>query len=236
MVEFSNRIKVKINSPRGVSIPPHHASKFTSKQSSLHALVVKRESSKKGFPDLLCTAWLRGIVLLEHLEGISEGGPDRFKESIKYVFQGVAIRFVRVHPGTFFCTINSGLRLSDESTAKCSTREQSPELYAKEQKEAEDVTREIFVLLDSAASPARIVTWNKIASVPRTSAIVITANASSARIGATTGRFCGVFLVGHVLASNTREVDTSPSACDRESAATLIACAKTRSAQRSKMQ
>jgi hypothetical protein len=236
MVKFSNRIKVKINSPRGVSIPTHHASKFTSKQSSLHALVVERESSKKGFPDLLCTTWLRGIVFLEHLEGISERVPEHLEASIEYVFQRVSIRFVHVHPGAFFGIIDSCLRLSDESTAKCSTREQSPELYAKEQKEAEDVTREIFVLLDSAASPARIVSWNKIASVPRTSAIVIAASASSARTGATTGRFCGVFLVGHVLASNTREVDASPAACDRESAATLIAFAMTRSAQRSKMQ
>jgi hypothetical protein len=109
-------------------------------------------------------------------------------------------------------------------------------LYAEEQKEAEDVTREIFVLLDSAASPARVVGWNKIASVPRTAAIIVSARASSARTGTTTGRCCGVFLVGHVVASNTREVDASPAACDRESAATLIACAKTRSAQRSKMQ
>jgi hypothetical protein len=218
VVEFSNRGEVKINSPRGVSIPPHHASKFTSKQSSLHALVVKRESSKKGFPDLLCTSWLRGIVLLEHLEGISERGPERFKAAIKYVFQGVAIRFVRVHPGTFFCIINSGLRLSDESTAKCSTREQPPELDAEEQKEAEDVTREIFVLLDSTASPARIVRWNKIAAIPRTSAIVI-ATSAPARTGATTGCWSGrsVFRVGHVLESDTREVDAGPAVCDRES-------------------
>ncbi len=98
------------------------------------------------------------------------------------------------------------------------------------------MTREIFVLLDSASSPARVVSWNKIASVPRTSAIVVAARASSARIRDTTGRFCGVFLVGHVLASNTREVDASPAAFDRESAAAWIALAKTRSAQRSRMQ
>jgi len=109
-------------------------------------------------------------------------------------------------------------------------------LYVKEQKEEEDVTREIFVLLDSAPSPARIVTWNKIAAVPRTSTIVIAASARSARTGATTGSLWGVFLVGHVLASNTREVDASPAACDPEIAATLIVCAKTRSAQRSKIQ
>jgi hypothetical protein len=101
-------------------------------------------------------------------------------------------------------------------------------LYAKEQKEAEDVTREIFVLLDSAASPARIVTWNKIASVPRTSAIVITANASSARIGATTGCCSSrsFFRVGHVVASDTREVDAGPAACDRESAPRAVALAR----------
>ena len=108
-------------------------------------------------------------LLLEHLEGISERGPERFKTAIKYVFQGVAIHFVRVYPGTFFCIINSGLRLSDESTAKCATREQPPELDAEDQKEEEDVVREIFVLLDSTASPDRIVRWNKIAAIPRTS-------------------------------------------------------------------
>jgi len=236
MVEFHNRIKVKVDSPRRVSIPPHHASKFTSKQRSLHAFVVERESSEKGFPDLLCTTGLRGSVLLEDLEGVRERVPEHLEAAIEYVFQRVAIGFVRVHPGTFFCIINSGLRVSDESPAMCATRQQPPELYSEEQKEAEDVTREIFVLLNHAASPARIVSWNKIASVPRTAAIVIAARASSARIGATTGRFCGVFLVGHVLASNTREVDASPAACDRESAAAWIALAKTRSAQRSKMQ
>jgi hypothetical protein len=171
---------------------------------------------------------LRGIVFLEHLEGISKRVPEHLEAAIEYVFQRVAIRFVHVHPGAFFGIIDSGLRVSDESTSKCSTREQPPELYAKEQKEAEDVTREIFVLLDSAASPARIVSWNKIASVPRTSAIVIAASASSARIGATTGCWSGrsVFLVRHVSASDTREVDAGPAACDRESAPRAVSLAR----------
>jgi hypothetical protein len=197
--------------------------------------VLKRESSKKGFPDLLCTAWLRGIVLLEDLEGVSERVPEHLEAAIEYVFQRVAIRFVQVHPGAFFRVIDSSFRGSDESPSKCATREQPPELYAKEQKEAEDVKREIFVLLDSAASPSRVVSWNKIASVPRTAAIVVSARASSARIGATTGHCCGVFLVGHVLAPNTREVDASPAACDRESPATLPVRALARSV-RSNMQ
>jgi len=185
--------------------------------------VLKRESSKKGFPDLLCTAWLRGIVLLEDLEGVSKRFPEHLEAAIEYVFQRVAIRVVQVHPGAFFRVIDGGLLGSDESSSKCATREQPPELYAEEQKEAEDVTREIFVLLDSAASPSRVVSWNKIASVPRTAAIVIAARASSARIGATTGRWSGrsVFLVGHVSASDTREVDAGPAACNRERPATL---------------
>jgi hypothetical protein len=93
-------------------------------------------------------------------------------------------------------------------------------LYAKEQKEAEDVTRKIFVRLDGAASPAGIVSLNKIAPVPRTSAIIVATSASSARAGASTGRLIGlsVFLVGHVSASDTREVDTCPAACDLEGA------------------
>jgi len=183
--------------------------------------VVKRESSKKGFPDLLCTAWLRGIVLLEDLEGVSERVPEHLEAAIEYVFQRVAIRFVQVHPGAFFRVIDSGLFGSDKSPSKRATREQPPELYAEEQKEAEDVTREIFVLLDSAASPSRVISWNKIASVPRTAAIIV-ATRASARTGATTGRWIGrsVFLVGHVSASATREVDAGPAACDRENAAT----------------
>jgi hypothetical protein len=237
MVEFHNRIKVKVDSPRRVSIPPHHASKFTSKQRSLHAFVVERESSEKGFPDLLCTTGLRGSVLLEDLEGVRERVPEHLEAAIEYVFQRVAIRVVRVHPRTFLRVINGGLFSSDKSPSKRATREQPPELYAEEQKEAEDVTREIFVPLDSAASPARVFRWNKIASVPSTAAIIV-ATRASARTGAATGRLSGrsVVLVGHVSASDTREIDASPAACDRECAATLIACAKTRSAQRSKMQ
>jgi hypothetical protein len=185
--------------------------------------VVERESSKKGFPDLLCTAWLRGIVLLEDLEGVSERVPEHLEAAIEYVFQRVSIRFVQVHPGAFFRVVDSGLRVSDESPVMCATRQQPPELYSEEQKEAEDVTREIFVPLDNAASPARIVSWNKIASVPRTAAIVIATRASSARTGVTTGRLSGrsVFLVRHVSASDTREVDAGPAACDRESAMTV---------------
>ena len=108
MMKFSDRGEVKINSPCGVSIPSHHASKFTSRQSSLHALVVKRESSKKGFPDLLCTAWLRGIVLLEDLEGVSERVPEHLEAAIEC--KRVFITNVK---GTFF-----GMSESEEASKR----------------------------------------------------------------------------------------------------------------------
>ena len=160
------------------------------------------------------------------------GGVTRGRDVLKHWLRTHAFG-CSVPPGVgsahlLFRVIDGGLLGSDESSSKCATREQPPELYAEEQKEAEDVTREIFVLLDNAASPSRVVNWNKIASVPRTAAIVVSARTSSARIGVTTGRWSGrsVFLVRHVLTPNTREVDASPAACDRESAATSVTLAR----------
>jgi hypothetical protein len=174
---------------------------------------------------------------LEDLQ-VSKRFPEHLEAAIEYVFQRVAIRFVQVHPDAFFRVIDGGLLGSDEGSSKCATREQPPELYAEEQKEAEDVTREIFVLLDSAASSSRVVSWNKIASIPRTAAIIVSARARSARSGATTGRWSGrsVVLVGHVSASDTREVDAGPAACHRESAPRAGALARSARSARSNMQ
>jgi hypothetical protein len=96
--------------------------------------VVERESSKKGFPDLLCTAGLRGSVLLEDLEGVRERVPEHLEAAIEYVFQRVTIRFVQVHPDVFFRVIDSGLFGSDKSPSKRATREQPPELYPRSRK------------------------------------------------------------------------------------------------------
>ena len=195
-------------------------------------LVVKRKGSKKSFPYLLCTKWLRGDGALENFESISERGPECFKAAIEDVFKRVAIPFVRVHPGSFFSIIDSELRRSDESAGKCAACEQPPELYAKEQKEEEDVTRRVFVRLDGAARPSGIVGRNKIASVPRVSAIVVVKSATAVRIGAVTDSLSGlsIFRVGHLCAAapETREVDDSPAACDRKGEAALITLALTR--------
>jgi hypothetical protein len=88
------------------------------------------------------------------------------------------------------------------------------------------VTRKVFVRLDCAANPSGIVGRNKIASVPRASAIVVAKSATAARIGADTGSLSGlsIFRVGHVCAAapETREVDARPAACDRKGVAALM--------------
>ena len=52
-VEFSDRCEMFVDRVLRVSIPENHAGHFASEQNSLHAIVVKRESSEKGFPYLL---------------------------------------------------------------------------------------------------------------------------------------------------------------------------------------
>jgi hypothetical protein len=159
-------------------------------------------------------------VLLENLEGVREGFPEHLEAAIEHVFQRVTIRVVRLHPCSFFGVIDRSLFGSDKGASKRATRQQPPELDAEEQKEAEDVAREIFVLLDSAASPSRVLRWNKIAPVPGAAAIIFAPRASCARSGAATGRLSGrrAFVVGHVSASDTREVDACSAAGDRENA------------------
>jgi hypothetical protein len=65
VVELGDRSEMMVDCALGVSIPANHASNFTSKQNSLHARVVQRESSKKGFPYLLGTERLGSAVGVE---------------------------------------------------------------------------------------------------------------------------------------------------------------------------
>ena len=55
-------IEVLVDIVLGVSIPEHHAGDFAGEQNSLHALALKREISKKGFPYLGRTAAVRSRV------------------------------------------------------------------------------------------------------------------------------------------------------------------------------
>jgi hypothetical protein len=68
-----------VDSALGVSIPAHHAGNFAGEQNSLHALVVKRESSEKGFPYLLVTHLLVRAVGVENFHSVGERGPEILK-------------------------------------------------------------------------------------------------------------------------------------------------------------
>jgi hypothetical protein len=93
----------------GVAIPSHHAGDFTGEQNSLHALVVKRESSEKGFPYLLGTQLLGRSVGVENFHSVSERGPEILKTAIKDVFKRVVVVLIQCHPGilmmmSFICS------------------------------------------------------------------------------------------------------------------------------------
>jgi hypothetical protein len=66
-----------VDSALGVSIPSHHAGDFAGEQNSLHALVVKRESSEKGFPYLLGTQLLGRAVGVENFHSVGDSGAQR---------------------------------------------------------------------------------------------------------------------------------------------------------------
>ncbi len=65
-VEFGDRCEMFVDCVLRVSIPSHHAGDFAGEQNSLHALVVKQESSEKGFPYLLGVQLLSRAVGVEH--------------------------------------------------------------------------------------------------------------------------------------------------------------------------
>jgi hypothetical protein len=93
-VDLGDRSEMMVDYSLGVSIPAHHASNFTSEQNSLHAFVVQRESSKKGFPYLLGTERLGRAVGVEHFYRISDWGPEILKSAIKDVFKRVTVMLI----------------------------------------------------------------------------------------------------------------------------------------------
>jgi hypothetical protein len=56
---------VGVDSVLGVDIPGHKSSDLTGKKDSLHALMLERENSEKGFPYLLITQKLGRAVLVK---------------------------------------------------------------------------------------------------------------------------------------------------------------------------
>ena len=102
----------------GVAIPAHHAGDFAGEQNSLHALVVKRESSEKGFPYLLGTQLLGRAMGVENFHSVGERGPEILKTSIKDVFKRVAVVLIQCHPGIFFRVVDRKVCLGYKSAGE----------------------------------------------------------------------------------------------------------------------
>jgi hypothetical protein len=71
------------------------AGNFAGEKNSLHALVVKRESSEKGFPYLLGTHLLGRAVGVENFHIVSELGPEILKSAIEDVFKRVSFVLIQ---------------------------------------------------------------------------------------------------------------------------------------------
>jgi hypothetical protein len=215
-VEFGDRGKMTVDNALGVSIPVHHAGNFTSEQNSLHAPVVKRESSKKGFPYLLGTQLLGRAVGVENFHRIGERGPEILKSAIEDVFKRVTVMLIHCHPGLFFSVIDRKFSLGDKSTSEGAARENPTKLDAEDQEEAVDMAGKVFMRLDTAVFKCGVIR-RKLGFAPWAMAAVVIAFKSAERTTAeSTTSSRSVFLVRHVAAagSKTRKVDASATASE----------------------
>jgi hypothetical protein len=144
-VEFGDKGEMTVDSALGVSVPAHHAGDFAGKQNSLHALVVKRESSEKGFPYLLGTQLLGRAVGVENFHSVGERGPEVLKASIEDVFKRVTVVLIQRHPGIFFSVINRKVCRGHKSAGKRAARQSPTKLDAEDQEEAVDMAGKVFV-------------------------------------------------------------------------------------------
>jgi hypothetical protein len=156
-VEFGDRGEMTVDSALGVSVPAHHAGDFAGKQNSLHALVVKRESSEKGFPYLLGTHLLSRAVGVENFHSVGERGPEVLK--LEDVFKRVTVVLIHRRPGIFFSVIDRKVCRGHKSAGKSAACQNPTKLDAEDQEEAVDMAGKVFVRLDTAAFKGGIVRW-----------------------------------------------------------------------------
>jgi hypothetical protein len=219
-LEFGDRREMMVDIALGVSIPAHHASNFTSKQNSLHTLVVQRESSKKGFPYLLGTKRLGRSVGVENFYRISEWGPEILKEAIKDVFKRVTVMLIHCHPGVFFSIVDRKFSLGNKSVSEGAAHENPTKLVAEDQEETVDMSGKVFMRLDTASCKCGIIR-GKCRLVPQTLVVFVVAFSSTARaIARSTTISQSVFVVRHIATttSKTRKVDASATASDGKNA------------------
>jgi hypothetical protein len=198
-----------VDSSLGVSIPSYHAGDFAGEQNSLHAHVVKRESSEKGFPYLLSTQLLGRAVGVENFHIVGEQGPEILKSVIEDVFKRVTVVLIQCHPGIFFSVVNRNVCRGYKSAGEGAARQNPTKLDAEDQEESVDMAGKVFMRLDVAAFKCGIVRW-KVGFAPGAMTVVI-AVGSGARATAesTTNSRSVILAVRHVdtAASKTRKVD-----------------------------
>jgi hypothetical protein len=108
----------------------HHVGDFAGEQNSLHAFVVKRENSEKGFPYLLGTQLLGRAVGVENFHHIGERGPEILEATIKDVFKRVVVVLIQYRPGIFFSVIYCKVGLGYKSAGEGAARENPLKLDA----------------------------------------------------------------------------------------------------------
>jgi hypothetical protein len=205
----------------GVSIPSHHAGDFAGEQNSLHAFVVKRESSEKGFPYLLGTQLLGRAVGVENFHSVGERGPEVLKAAIEDVFKRDIQAFslalmiaIQWHPGIFFSVVDRNVCRGYRSAGEGAARQNPTKLDAEDQEEEVDMAGKVFMRLDTATFKYCIVLW-KVRFAPGVMTVVIAVgSAAHATAESTTSSQRVILAVRHVAAasSKTRKVDTCTTA------------------------
>jgi hypothetical protein len=169
-----------VDSALGVSIPSHHAGDFAGEQNSLHTLVVKRESSEKGFPYLLGTQLLGRAVGVENFHSVGERGPEVLKAVIEDVFKRVTVVLIQCHPGIFFNVVDRNVCRGYKSAGKGAACQNPTKLDAEDPEEAVDMAGKVFIRLDTAAFKYGIVRW-RVGFAPGAMTVVIAVGSATNR-------------------------------------------------------
>ena len=154
----------------GVAIPGHEAAKFTSKQDSLHALVVEWERSEQIFPYLLATQFCANTVFGEDGEVVSAGVPQCLKTAIEQGFENVTVVHVQSHPGVLLLVVHNAFFCGDERAANADAGQHPEELEAEDVEEEVDMMRKVFVQVHAAL--AESVVSGEVCFLPDASAFV----------------------------------------------------------------
>ena len=214
---------------------------------TVHAFVVKRESSEKGFPYLLGTQLLGRTVGVENFHSVSERGPEILKTVIKDVFKRVVVVLIQCHPSILmillllflqkqslaFSVVDCKVCLGSTSEGEGVARENPAKLDAEDQEEAINMSGKVLVLLDTTVFKCGIIRW-KVGFAPGAMTVVIAvSSAACATAESTTISRSVVLVVRHVSAavSKTWKVNAGPAECNSESSAASITQTVTRSAQ-----